>query len=408
MHSHSPFACTEDDNIKKTKNIIEIIEKDTSDILNPKLLFSDPLNNWIDLHYNSIVVDTHNDFLWQMYKRNAEFGKRDPGRHTSLVKLMEGGVSVQIFAIWLPADNPSPKNFVLQQINTLKTQQQIFSNYFEIAYSFNDIERIYNSKRLCGMFGIEGGTPIEDDLNNINLFFNSGVRYIGLTWDNSNDIATSANDEEKKNKTKGLSDFGKSVIKRMNEVGMLIDVSHLGEKSFFDVMNITTSPVIASHSCCRAINNSYRNLTDLQIKEIAKSGGVIMINFNKGYLSTNTGGTNAYEKYRNELDKIYDESKSMNEFNEKRDEFLSDKIPTNEVTIENIILHIEHIKNLVGIDYVGLGSDFDGGIAPPYDMYDATCFPLLTKNLAKKGYSELEIRKILGLNFLRVFKQVCG
>ena len=411
LDNHSSLTCSnKDGNYSDSTNILKEefgrIKKDSSDLLNPKLTFPSPIIDWLDLHYNSIVVDTHNDFLWQVFKRNADFGKRDAARHSGLIKLIEGGVGVQVFAVWLPAEEKSPLEFAIHQTKRLKEFQKNYFDLFEIASNYKDIERIHSQGKLCGLMGLEGGTPIENNIDNVDILYSAGIRYIGLTWDNSNSIATSAFDEQKKGRAGGLTDFGKEVVKRMNKLGIIVDVSHLGEKSSFDVMEISTQPVIASHSCCKAINNSYRNLTDEQIKAVANTGGVIMINFNKGYLSSNSGGTTAYEKYKIELEQIYNECKNMNEFNIKRFDFLKNKIPENEITVDNIVNHIDYVKNLVGIDYVGLGSDFDGGISPPFDMYDATCFPLLTKKLAERNYTEIEIRKVLGLNFLRVFKQI--
>ena len=197
-----------------------------------------------------------------------------------------------------------------------------------------------------------------------------GVRYIGLTWNNSNKISTSAKDAVLKNKQGGLTDFGREVIKRMNETGMLIDVSHTSEAGFWDVIELSSSPIIASHSDCYEINPHYRNLTDEQIKAIANKGGYIGINF--------------------------------------YDEFLEKDGKQNGTTLNKVIEHIDHIKNLAGVDCIGIGSDFDGGISPPADLYDATQYPELTKKLLERGYTPQEINKILGENFLRVFKQVCG
>ncbi len=214
------------------------------------------------------------------------------------------------------------------------------------------------------MIGIEGGTVVGNDLDNINSLYNMGVRYIGLTWNNSNNIGSSARDETERGIPGGLTDFGVQVINRMDEVGMLIDVSHLGEATFWDVIETSKNPIIASHSNSYSVYPHYRNLTDEQIKAIAKSGGVIQVNFHRSFLG--------------------------------------------EASLQRVFEHIDYIKNLVGIDYIGIGSDFDGGINPPNDLSDVTMYPNLTYKLLDEGYSQEDVRKILGLNFLRVFKQVCG
>jgi membrane dipeptidase len=330
------------------------------------------ITNYMDLHYDAIIVDTHNDFIWQVYNKGANFGKRNSFTHTDKFKLKEGGVDVQVYAVWIPMSEVKRSyNFTVNQIDRLKKFQQDHPEDIEFANSYNDIIRIVDEKKICGIIGIEGGTAIENDLNNINKFFDMGVRYIGLTWNNSNKIASSARDETERGKKGGLTNFGYTVIERMDEVGMIIDVAHLGEASFWDVIRTTKNPVITSHSNVYTLNPHFRNLTDDQIKAIAKTGGVVQLSFNQSFIDKNAARTGA-------------------------------------VGIDMLIQHIDYVKNLVGVDYVGLGSDYDGGITPPIELYDVTQLPLLTKKLMEKNYTEEEIRKILGLNFLRVYKQVCG
>jgi membrane dipeptidase len=193
----------------------------------------------------------------------------------------------------------------------------------------------------------------------------------------------------------------------MDELGMLIDVSHLGETAFWDVINTSKNPIIASHSCVNNLCQHYRNLTDEQIKAIAKSNGYIGINFYNKFLDPKGGPVqNIHNKYRNDISKFDDSD--LIEFNKKRYQYLADNYNDIGTPIDIMINHIDYIVKLVGVDYVGLGSDFDGSIYTPNEMYDATCYPIITKKLVEKGYSEQDIRKILGLNFIRVFKQVCG
>lgn len=323
------------------------------------------------LHNDAIVIDTHNDFIWKVLDKGADFRLKNDFTQSGLPRLKEGGVDVQVFAVWIPlSETKRAFSFTVSQISRLKNIEDESSQDFEFAKTYEDIIRITNEKKICGLIGIEGGTAIEKNLDNINTFFEMGVRYIGLTWNNSNSISTSAKDAVEKGKTGGLTDFGIQVIKRMNETGMLIDVSHLSEAGFWGVIENTTSPIIASHSNCYSINPHFRNLTDEQIKAIAKNGGYIGINF--------------------------------------YDEFLDKDGKQNGTTIEKVIEHIDYIKNLVGVDCIGLGSDFDGGIRAPSGLNDATYYPEITRLLVEKGYTEEEIRKILGLNFLRVFKKVCG
>jgi membrane dipeptidase len=367
--------------------------------------------DFFEEYYNSLVLDSHNDFPYQVFKRGADFCEGGDWLQSGLPKFIKGGVDIQVFALWIPKEHfGRSKEYVLDRIDEMEKFQKKCPDEYEIAYNYNDVMRITGERKFCSLFGIEGGTAVEKDLDNINLFFDKGVRYIGLTWNNSNKIGTSSSDESK-GKKGGLTDFGKKVIKRMNEVGMIVDVSHLGENSFWDVIEISEDPIIASHSNCYSLNPHHRNLTDAQIKAIAKNGGVVMINFYDEFLSNSkkTGKTNAKTKYGNKIDNLNKlAGGDLIEFNREREKFLNEVTPSDVVTIETIIEHIDYIKNLVGIDYVGIGSDFDGGIDAPFDLYDATCYPLLAQKLYEHGYTQEELKKILGLNFLRVFKQVCG
>jgi len=245
--------------------------------------------NYLELHQDAILVDSHNDFIWQVYKKGVDFGRDNRSTQSDLPKFIEGGVDVQVFAVWIPTKKVRQSyTFTIAQIDRLKKIEEENIEEFEFAYSFEDMKGILEEKKICGLIGIEGGTAIENNLDNINEFYELGVRYIGLTWNNSNNIGTSARDEHKKGLEGGLTEFGVEVVKRMDEVGMLVDVSHLGEGSFWDVIEVTINPIIASHSNCYSIHPHYRNLTDEQIKAIADGGGVINVNFHNGFLGAAT------------------------------------------------------------------------------------------------------------------------
>lgn len=379
-------------------------------LLNPILITKDVKKEWFRLHFDAILIDAHNDLLYKVRHENYSFYSKDSKTQTGLLRLLEGGMNIQFLALYIPPKQFSnSKNYVLQQIDLLNKLQKEYYDIFEIAYTYKDIKRIIGEGKLAGMMGIEGGTAIEDNLDNVNLFYEKGVRYIGLTWNNSNKIGVSAKDEAD-GKKGGLTKFGKEVVERMNEVGILIDVSHLGEQTFWDVIEITKDPIIASHSNCYTLCPHYRNLTDEQIKAIAKTEGIIMVNFLDWFIVNNASkeSKNANEIYKKEITKIYNNYNTDRiKYYDELAKFLVKVTPANEVSINDLIDHIDYIKDLVGIDYIGIGTDFDGGINPPFDLYDATCFPLLTKKLAERGYTEIEIRKVLGLNFLRVLKNVC-
>ena len=369
--------------------------------------------DYLKLHFDALLVDTHNDFIWKVFDKGAVFGQKNDFTQSDLPRFKAGGVDVQIFAVWIPMNKVKKSyGFAASQISRLKSFETEYFQEFEFAKTYDDIIRITSEKKLCGLIGIEGGTAIEKNLDNINTFFDLGVRYIGLTWNNTNFISTSAKDETENGKPGGLSGFGIEVIKRMNETGMLIDVSHLSEAGFWDVINNSASPVIASHSNCYSIAQHFRNLKDDQIKAIANSGGYIGINFYDTFLEMDADKNrtmNAYEKYSDELNALNEKyGDDLIKFNEERNKFLQEKNIAAGTSIDKVIEHIDYIKNLVGADYIGIGSDFDGGITPPNELYDASCYPEITKKLVEKGYTEEEIKKILGGNFLRVFKQVCG
>ena len=380
---------------------------------NLKTTDSTAKNDYLKLHFDALLVDTHNDFIWKVFDKGAVFGQKNDFTQSDLPRFKAGGVDVQIFAVWIPMNKVKKSyGFAASQISRLKSFESEYFQEFEFAKTYDDIIRITSEKKLCGLIGIEGGTAIEKNLDNINAFFDLGVRYIGLTWNNSNFISTSAKDETENGKSGGLSGFGIEVIKRMNETGMLIDVSHLSEAGFWDVINNSASPVIASHSNCYSIAQHFRNLKDDQIKAIANSGGYIGINFYDTFLEMDADKNrtmNAYEKYSDELNALNEKyGDDLIKFNEERNKFLQEKNIAAGTSIDKVIEHIDYIKNLVGADYIGIGSDFDGGITPPNELYDASCYPELTKKLVERGYTEEEIKKILGGNFLRVFKQVCG
>jgi len=371
------------------------------------------LSRIIEFHFNAIVLDAHNDFLYQVYKRGADLGEYNTNTQSDIEKFWLGGVDVQFFVSWIPPEEvKNAKNYVLNQIETLKNFERKYSGKFEIAYSYDDINRIVSNGKLCGLIAIEDGVAIGSEVSNLDEFYELGVRYISITWNNTNKIASSGKDEFNNKNKSGLTEFGRKVIKRMDELGMLIDVSHLGEKSFWDIIALTKNPVIASHSNCYSLDQHYRNLKDEQIRAIAQSGGVIMINFNDDFLVKNASKirkNTLKNSYPETLKEIYENNRNDRiSFNSERLNFFDGLVESEGITVDNVIDHIDYIKNLVGIDYVGLGSDFDGGIKPPVDLYDVTCYIMLTKRMYERGYTPDEIQKVLGLNFLRVFKQVCG
>jgi membrane dipeptidase len=327
------------------------------------------INSTIEtVHSRAFVIDLHNDMLEQMIN-GYQIGIRNPlvgDDQTDLPRLKDGGVDAQMVSIWTDGDTTASKPYArcVTIADTFQAQVNRYSSQVALAKTSDDIAAVMATGKLAAIYLLEGGHAIENSLAKLQWFYNLGVRYMTLTWNNSNDWAISAADS--KSTTQGLTDFGKQVIRTMDSLGIIVDVSHVGIKTMADALTVTKNPIIASHSGVRALNNNTRNLYDDQIRAIAASGGVIGVVFYRSFLSS-----------------------------------------TGKATIDTVIKHIDYIKNLVGIDYIALGSDFSGGITTPTGLEDVSKYPALTLALLRHGYSIPDVRKILGENYMRVFKKVC-
>lgn len=370
-----------------------------------------------EIHDKAILIDGHNDFLMLLtddlildYSKNTIVFDQDLNgkTHLDLARFKEGGLDVQFFSVFCLGSQVSPFDMANRQIDSLEA---IISRHPDkIIKALNSIEllKAVKQKKSVAMIGVEGGHMIENDLSKLDILFERGARYMTLTWNNSTSWATSANDETSNGnlKQKGLTDFGKQVVIRMNELGMLVDVSHVGEQTFRDVIQTTTKPIIASHSSVYQICNHKRNLKDYQIKAIAENNGVIQVNFNPPFIDKNFAKkSNAFfERHKKESDSLIKIFKDewIVEYHLYRK--YMDEVNAIRPPLSKLIEHIDYIVNLVGIDYVGLGSDFDGITITPQQLNDVTDFPLITKALLEKGYSSNDIDKILGGNILRVLK----
>ena len=366
--------------------------------------------SWKKLHFNSILVDTHNDIPSTAIEKKVSFDMDLKNKTNSDLKRMkEGGVDVQLFSIWCDGNQPAPYNWANREMDTVIAWTNRNPNSMVQTFTPKEIYKAVKDKKLAVMFGVEGGHMIENDLSKLDALFKRGAKYMTLTWNNSTDWATSALDETTRGdslKHKGLTGFGKQVVKRMNELGMLVDLSHVGEQTFWDAINTTTKPVLVSHSCVYSLCPHRRNLKDDQIKAVGKNGGVIHLNFYSGFLDS------TFEKRSDAFTKIHKtEMDSLLKINPEpyfMQVYLFEKYP-DEVTalrppLSILFDHLDYIVKLIGVDHVGLGSDFDGVNSLPREMDDVTCFPLITKGLMERGYSKNDIRKILGGNFLRLFE----
>lgn len=367
-----------------------------------------------DIHDQAILVDTHNDVLLQIMEKGVAIDQDLTGiTHTDLLRLKQGGVDVQFFSVWCDGSQADPFEFALREMDALDAVAKRNPNKIMEVENTKELFKVVEQGKIAAFFGVEGGHMIEDDLAKLDLLYNRGARYMTLTWNNSTSWATSAADETmtdggplNNEGKKGLTEFGKQVVQRMNALGMMVDISHVGEQTFWDVMATTTKPVIASHSSVYAICPVPRNLKDDQIKAIAKNGGVVQVNFYSGFINPD------YEKqreaflyeHRSENDSLVTEGINMYVAEELLFTKYATEVQSFRPTLDQLVQHIDHIVNLVGVDYVGLGSDFDGITSAPIGLDDVTTYPIITGALVEKGYSVTDINKILGGNLMRVLE----
>lgn len=361
------------------------------------------------IHFKSILIDTHNDIPTTAIDAGVSFDQPLKHKtHSDLQRMKEGGVDAQCFSIWCDGNMKNPYAWANREIDTVLAWTNRNPGAMMQAFTAADIVTASKQKKLAVLFGVEGGHMIENDLGKLDALYKRGVRYMTITWNNSTDWATSALDETTRAdslKHKGLTSLGKQIVKRMNELGMLVDLSHVGEQTFWDAIATTTKPVLVSHSCVYNLCQHRRNLKDEQIKAVAKNGGVIHLNFYSGFLDPAfEARSDAFTaKHKAEMDsmlKINPEPYFMEVylFNKYPDEVKGLRPP-----MSLLLDHLDYIVKLVGVDYVGLGSDFDGVNSLPSGLDGVEDFPKITEGLLKRGYSKKDIRKILGGNFLRVF-----
>lgn len=360
------------------------------------------------IHRQSIVVDTHSDTTSRILDEGFDMGARASDGHMDIPRMREGGMDAEFFAIYVAASyakNGGAARRALDMIDGVYDQASRHPDALEMAYSVADIRRIARKGKIAALMGIEGGHAIEDSLRALRVFYRLGVRYMTLTHTNSNHWADSSGDEPRHN---GLTDFGRDVVREMNRLGMMVDISHVSDKTFFDVLSVTQAPVIASHSSARALANHPRNMTDDMLKALSKNGGVVMVNFYPGFIDqavidAQKAREAALKPELDELARRY--SDNAEQLRAERQKLLQAR-PLPHATLARLVDHIDHIVKVAGIDHVGLGSDFDGIQSTPDGLEDVSKLPQLSYELLRRGYGELEIKKILGENFLRVFRRV--
>lgn len=364
------------------------------------------------LHTKAIVADTHNDILTASLEKKVSMDNDLKGKtHSDLARFKEGGVDVQMFSVWCDGAKENPFAWANREMDTLYAVAERNPDKIVITKTWKELQRAIRDKKLAAMFGVEGGHMIENSLENLDKLYERGTRYMTLTWNNSSSWATSAMDETNKKDSldrthKGLSDFGRQVVRRMNELGMIVDISHVGEQTFWDAIATTTKPVIASHSNAYTLAPVFRNLKDDQIKAIAKNGGVIQLNFYSEFVDSNFRSKQSVfmRARRREIDSLRKEGIQNEYAITMVTEKYAPEMQAARPPLSMLLDHLDYIVKLAGVNHVGLGSDFDGISSSPKQLDDVTSYPIITQALLERGYSKRSIRKILGGNFLRVLK----
>jgi len=360
------------------------------------------------LHFSSIVLDTHDDTTQRFFSKSFDIAKRNPDGHIDIPRMREGGMNAIFFSIWIDGRTMGPPAIqkALDQVDAVHENVRRNSKDMVFCRTANDIRRAHKDGKIAALIGVEGGHMIGNDIRMVRIFGDLGVRYMTLSHFYNDEWADSSTDKPVHN---GLTDYGKDIVREMNRQGIMVDISHVSDKTFYDALEVSKSPLIASHSSCRALCNHPRDMSDDMIKALAAKGGVIQINYEKSFID---------QAYKDASDKVsggvvaqFDQLKKAcgddegcfeKKMQEMEQQATADgKLP--HVSWERIIDHIDHAVKLVGADHVGLGSDFDGATMPE-GMDDCTHLPSITESLIRKGYSEEDIRKILGGNMLRVME----
>jgi len=364
----------------------------------------------LEIQRKAIVIDSHNDITTPMTNDDYDLSGAPPVPYrTSIDRMKEGGMTAEFFSVYIKPNYVQAGGAArrtLDMIDSVYRACERHPNDLMFATSVADIRRAKKQGKIAALMGIEGGHAIEDSLATLRVFYRLGIRYMTLTWNNTNNWADAGRGEKKHN---GLSEFGKDVVREMNRLGMMVDVSHVSDKTMSDALDVSKAPIIASHSSARALSNVPRNIPDDLLKRIGEKGGVIQVNFYSVFVDTDTvAPQSAARDARLKAEQDAINEKYKDDFERRAEE--SDKLeaanPLPPLPISKLIDHIDHIVKVAGIDHVGIGADFDGANDMPEGARDVSMLPNITYELLKRGYSEKDIRKILGENLLRVFGEV--
>ncbi len=355
-----------------------------------------------------IGIDSHIDTLQRVLMEHVDLGQKLPDGEVDLPRLREGGMHAPFFALWVPTFYKGSEA-VRRTLDLRDAMQSVLDRYpdrIELATTAADVERIVRAHKIAAVLTIEGGHQIADDLAVLRMYQRMGIRSMTLTHFRNNDWADSSTDKPQHN---GLTEFGKEVVHEMNRIGMIVDVSHVSDKTFYAALAASTKPVIASHSSCRALSSLPRNMTDDMLRALAKNGGVVGINFGGGFLSQKEADVTLRDINRIGGSEPNLTGKELDDYTTKmhiHDNWAHPKPTT--ANLDDVVAHVDRVVKIAGIDHVGIGSDFDGIAEVPIGLEDESKMPALTAALLKKGYSEADIKKIMGGNTLRVMREVVG
>jgi membrane dipeptidase len=360
------------------------------------------------LHHAAIVVDGHNDLAWRLRRLwgldldPVRLDERWEDGHTDIPRLREGGVDVQFWAAYVPVRfmGPDASRVAREQLDLITRLVSRYPDDLAMAYSVDDVRRITTGGRIASLIGVEGGHAIDDSLDVLRELYDSGARYLTLTHTATLDWVDAAGDLPRSG---GLSEFGGEVIREMNRLGMIVDISHVTPGAMHAVLDASRAPVIFSHSSARALADHPRNVPDDVLARVRENGGVVMVNFFPGFLTPE--GTRSVEVLFAEEERIRTEHPDPASLRVALDRWHEDRRAVRG-SVSTIADHIEHIIGVAGVDHVGIGSDFDGVPILPEGMEDVSRLPALTRELARRGATHDEIRKVLGQNILRVFAEV--
>jgi membrane dipeptidase len=354
----------------------------------------------------TIGIDTHIDTPQRVLIEGADLTKRLKDGHVDIPRLKEGGMNAPFFALWVPTFYKGAEA-VRRTLDLRDAMQSLFDAHpeqIELAVSAADIERITKSGKIAAILSLEGGHQIDDDLAVLRMYQRMGIRAMTLTHFKNNNWADSSTDQPEHN---GLTPFGKQVVREMNRIGMIVDISHVSDKTFYDAVAVSTKPVIATHSSCRVLTEVPRDMTDDMLRALARNGGVISINFYPGFINNKDAAAGAKLITQISSQEPTETGAALDAF-ARKEHFEETTMKPAFATIDDVVAHIDHAVKIAGIDHVGIGSDFDGIDSVPKGLEDISKMPKLEAALKQKGYSDADIRKIWGGNVLRVIRIVVG